>query len=497
VLLAFKAPKRARKVAKPGLGPYGKGSRKDRRRDPPRRNNRTPRKLPPRPIAPRPSAVLAPPAVEAAGVRLLGRARSPLLVAIGLALLLLAAWLVANSSRTSEPPQPNVPPFDPLADGGGETVTFPPGTEVLVTETFRTIRTVSGGAQGDEFDTSTSETNPRFPRSMDWDVPATTSFDDGNGTTTGATGRSLNLRRADGSIIRKVPFSSAFQITTGPGGTIEERQSQTATLTQVGGEPVPLPGQQLPPAAELRPFPITPTRVAPATAPSTPGPSPAPIPTRVPEVEPQPEPAQVPTTVPGTLPRAVPTPAPRPSAPQVSPVPVPQAVPAPVQGPPPTLGSVLTPTPTQVVKIAGTNVGGPGATPPPTLPGIATELGRIEQKAEAILRQVGTPSGRGLLEQILIQELETAIRNALLDLFNDQPAGQYELFPPCPGPTNGEPVQPDVAAWSESTNPLVDIQKRIDAVALLLQYHKDQGQPSCRTAITGRPVTVDFISDPE
>jgi hypothetical protein len=150
-----------------------------------------------------------------------------------------------------------------------------------------------------------------------------------------------------------------------------------------------------------------------------------------------------------------------------------------------------------VVKIAGTNVGGPGATPPPTLPGIATELGRIEQKAEAILRQVGTPSGRGLLEQILIQELETAIRNALLDLFNDQPAGQYELFPPCPGPTNGEPVQPDVAAWSESTNPLVDIQKRIDAVALLLQYHKDQGQPSCRTAITGRPVTVDFISDPE
>jgi hypothetical protein len=128
---------------------------------------------------------------------------------------------------------------------------------------------------------------------------------------------------------------------------------------------------------------------------------------------------------------------------------------------------------------------------------MAQELGRLERKAEMLLERTPDSDGADLLRQILLSELQNAIRDAIKDLFNDRPAGSYELYPACPPAGGSGPAPPDVVEWTASTNPLVDLAKRVDALALLIQFHKNMGQPICRTPITGAPVTVNFISEPD
>jgi hypothetical protein len=127
---------------------------------------------------------------------------------------------------------------------------------------------------------------------------------------------------------------------------------------------------------------------------------------------------------------------------------------------------------------------GPRATPVE----MAKELGRIEQKLELMLRPPdGAGDGSDRLQ--LIWSLLQSLFNALTD---GAPAGIYSLSSPCELDENGERIiqQVPIPATSDNWNRL---QVRIDAIAQLLQVHKDLKQPNCKApAPQGEFVTVNF-----
>jgi len=133
-------------------------------------------------------------------------------------------------------------------------------------------------------------------------------------------------------------------------------------------------------------------------------------------------------------------------------------------------------------------VGGPGQSPQPTLDGIAQEVGRIEGKLSRMLAD-GLPGGGGgggapdgfpwgkLIEFLLSI---------------DGPGG-YDLQGPCERGPDGELLPPRRAEWGASAGLERNILKRVDALAELLQHHKDLRQPICTPGrAVGQPVTVTF-----
>jgi hypothetical protein len=72
-------------------------------------------------------------------------------------------------------------------------------------------------------------------------------------------------------------------------------------------------------------------------------------------------------------------------------------------------------------------------------------------------------------------------------------AGAYELQGPCERGPGGELLPPRVAEWGVSVGIPSTIVKRLDALAELLQHHKDLKQPICTPGrAVGQPVTVTF-----
>jgi hypothetical protein len=212
----------------------------------------------------------------------------------------------------------------------------------------------------------------------------------------------------------------------------------------------------------LIPFlPFSPADPAPAGSPSPAGvPLPAPLPSPTPQPVtgslPQPGIAQSPTPQPG---------------PDGSLVPV----------PPP----AVVPTLPGVEQTPDGPVGGPGTSPPPTLQGIAQEVGRIEQK---VLRLLNRPNPQGDLTDMLQLLLQ------LLDLLgNVHQGGEYLLSGPCDFDETGEPMPPREAGWPGGFGQLALLSKKIDALAQLIQHHKELRQPTCkRGPVGGQPVTVLF-----
>jgi hypothetical protein len=146
-------------------------------------------------------------------------------------------------------------------------------------------------------------------------------------------------------------------------------------------------------------------------------------------------------------------------------------------------------TPADLIRVGNLIVGEPSERPRANLEAIATELGRQEQKLAGLLQ------GNGL-GGILQTELINALREAVKDLFNDVPAGSFQLIPPCPPPGGGDPLPPVVVPYDGATNPSLGILAKLDGIAGLIQAHKNMGQPTCRTVIHGEEVTVHFESDP-
>ena len=232
--------------------------------------------------------------------------------------------------------------------------------------------------------------------------------------------------------------------------------------------------------------------------------------TKLLEPQPLPEPAKAPPLVvplpyaPPAAPEAEPTREPtptRPTRPVVAPpvtrpAPVvPAAVPrtttptTPAGGVQPTPQVPPTKTPTTVHVVNGSQIpaNGPQATPQ----GIAQELGRIENKLARLLN----PSPRGGPDLTDRLGLIWSAIQALAEIINSTGAsGEYRLSSPCVVDDNGQRIE-RVVEFEGALTAFGVLQNRIDALAALLQEHKDLKQPICREtpATGGQAVTVNFV----
>lgn len=146
-------------------------------------------------------------------------------------------------------------------------------------------------------------------------------------------------------------------------------------------------------------------------------------------------------------------------------------------------------TPTTVHVVNGTEI--PGNGPQATPQGIAQELGRVEKKLARLIdpRSDGpgqAPDRLGWLRDNL---------GNILDFFlSITDGGEYEISSPCEVDGNGERIVKTVE-YPGALQSFGVISNKIDALAALLQEHKDLKQPICRQtpATGGQPVTVNFV----
>jgi len=279
----------------------------------------------------------------------------------------------------------------------------------------------------------------------------------------------------------------------------------------------------------LRGVPITPGRVGPVVGSGGAlRPSSLPVPVPQPLVSPS-DPVVPKVAPPLTIPRAVPGAEPAPS-PDVPPVPGPTRPPqiAPLSTVPPTprpsppplrTGSPVLPgadpdvgltpdggtepitqpepvqqTPPDSVVIGQTPIAGPGAGPQPKVEAIAKELGKVEAKLH---RVVGggqpDPPGDGPPPPNLLDLLDLLL--AILALLEaPAPATEYRVGSPCELDQDGN-VLPPFRVPIPPESGLEALLVRLDAIAELIEEHKNQRQPVCRSRVDldGMEVTVRFI----
>ena len=227
-------------------------------------------------------------------------------------------------------------------------------------------------------------------------------------------------------------------------------------------------------------------------------PQPETIPLPLPEPLPAEVPGSVPAEVPGTANPGQITKAPpkigAPGRPAQRPVKVPGAVdvgpgsipaPAPIPLPPTTPAGEIIPWP------GAGPIGSPGQGPRPDLVGIAAEVGKIERKLE-IMNRLPNPLNGPLDPSDL-----NGIAKFLWDLLNGmQDAGEYSLWSPCiPSGEPGSSADPMLYPWGASWSPLGGLEKRLDAIADMLQGQKVLPQPTCKPPrVEGEWVSVNFES---
>jgi hypothetical protein len=340
--------------------------------------------------------------------------------------------------------------------------------------------------------TSTDSTGGSYGVKVVGPTTATESKVCGGGQPNAAGGTYTYTKAGDGNWYQKAGVG--YQVGPQNGGPFWQQGDTTHTITiniSSGGVPI------LPPVIEPQ-FPFSPPLPAeaeplPLEDPQRQTPAPLAPPFAPPQAPPAPEP----------LPAAPPTPGPDPLAPGQAPapgwVPWPGWVPAPVVVPPPAGqplpndGTVVIPvplpvptTPPTVEDFLGQPIGQPGTAPPPTLEGIAGEVGKIEQKLR-ILGEKPDPPPTDLTDILqLLGEL-------LQLLSSGYDAGSYEISSPCERDANGQPLPPEVVQWPGGVGRFAQVNEKLDALAELLQLHKNLRQPTCmNTKPTGREVTVQF-----
>lgn len=122
------------------------------------------------------------------------------------------------------------------------------------------------------------------------------------------------------------------------------------------------------------------------------------------------------------------------------------------------------------------------------LTAIAQELARVEQKTARILEGI-EDNVRG---DVSLGDL-LALLTPLLDLLlNQRDGGAYELSSPCEVDESGVPLEPREASYAGGY--VIDnISSKVDAIAQLLQHHKDMKQPNCDgSELPSTNVTVQF-----
>lgn len=247
----------------------------------------------------------------------------------------------------------------------------------------------------------------------------------------------------------------------------------------IGSEPLPLPDGYQAPTPEVAPVPL------PVRVPTIPQPDTMPVPLPEPETLPQPSPL-VPIT-------------PGPAAPPATAPQVPRrTVPLPFPGATPTQdGAVVpqrpAPVPTTPPDAHFPVPGAPPVTgngPRPTPEGIAQELGRLEQK----LARLSDPGPEGPGDGSDRLQLISDLIGRLIEFATSMTAGGgYSLSSPCELDENGNRIVSTVN-YAGATNSIGVLSNKIDALAGVLQVHKDLKQPNCKQApAVGQPVTVNFV----
>jgi hypothetical protein len=159
-------------------------------------------------------------------------------------------------------------------------------------------------------------------------------------------------------------------------------------------------------------------------------------------------------------------------------------VPSPAPPPPVTqTGTVAVGSKNNPIKIVPRQV-------PATLEGIALELGRIERKQEVML---GDDSG-GQPDWMEKARAGGDAAMRLVELIFALNSGTtYTLSSPCEKDANGNPLPPVAVEVPSALNMMGALMNRMDALAELLQVHKNLKQPSCKNPRPqGDPVTVNF-----
>jgi hypothetical protein len=127
--------------------------------------------------------------------------------------------------------------------------------------------------------------------------------------------------------------------------------------------------------------------------------------------------------------------------------------------------------------------------------GLAQEMGRQEDKLNRLLSMAESGGGGGSCPDIpVFPDL-----SGLLELLTSiDGAGGYELVGPCNSSGLGSADDPLTAEWGLTVGFDRAILKRLDALAELLQHHKNLKQPICTPGrAMGTPVTVTFEEMPE
>jgi hypothetical protein len=298
----------------------------------------------------------------------------------------------------------------------------------------------------------------------------------------GACGPNLwgfDVTLADQSVVRRAVQQATWGLlaTTRPIST--SFSGSNATAYQPSGVNLQLPDGYVQPAPEVEAEP----EALPALVPPAPLPLPGPAPDGepLPEVEPITEPAELPA-LPPAIPAAPPLTAPAfPEEPRRinnSGVLIPLA-PTP---------AAITPTDAHSPVPGGAPVGSIAKAPAATLAAIAVEVGRVEQKLERLLNPLGPDNAGDLMK--LVWDAAQQIIAAQLD---NREGGEYVLSSPCELDGNGDRIESTVA-YPETEDNFQAVLVRLDALAALLQTHKDLKQPICRqTPAVGQPVTVNFV----
>lgn len=176
----------------------------------------------------------------------------------------------------------------------------------------------------------------------------------------------------------------------------------------------------------------------------------------------------LPRLAPQLVPQIVPIPA-RPIPgylPQLTPQGEPQLAPAPAPQP----------TATDQRQYGPRTVTGTGVRP--DLAGIAEEVGRIEMKLAMVLGS--------------LDSLEPPLEPPYI-----YGPGVYTLEPVCDFDSQGVPMPAREASWPGGLGEVSELSSKIDALAELLQHHKELKQPICkRPPPSGQPVTVTFEEEP-
>jgi hypothetical protein len=135
----------------------------------------------------------------------------------------------------------------------------------------------------------------------------------------------------------------------------------------------------------------------------------------------------------------------------------------------------------------GHPIGDPANRPRPTLEGLAEITGKLEEKLVIVGRPGNGGNGGGDLGALA----------QVLALLQRQIGGDsYYLQGPCERGPDGALLPPAEVPIPAANDTLSGVLFRLDALAALLQAHKDAGQPTCVKQRQGAPVTVILREEP-